>query len=220
MIWFKGKKSPFRESGAILTEEGFSDRYLEKLREETAGVKDKKTFAQGKNFIVNALILRGELEEACSEFLRCEEEQVWKKLDRNLYPNLLHNVIFSFFIRDKFKDAERLYKEYNEFVLKDKSDGMKRTLALHECMNGRYENAVTVLAKLMDSECRFLDLCIVKTVLKLDMYDRAMELSADFGKYDGRGQLETEAKKLKKKIFDGVSPEKKVKMVKKKKNKK
>lgn len=101
-------------------------------------------------------------------------------------------------------------------MLKDKSDGMKRTLALHECMNGRYENAVTVLAKLMESECRFLDLCIVKTVLKLDMYERAMELSADFGKYDGREELEFEAKKLKKKIFDGISPKNKVKMVKKK----
>ena len=216
MIFFKSKRSPFRESGAILSEEGFSDRYIEKLRMETAVLKNKTEFAQGKNFIVNALIHRGRLTEAYEEFIRCEEEDVWKKLDRNLYPNLLHNVIFSLFIRDKFKEAERLYKDYNEFVLKDKSDGMKRTLALHECMNGRYENAVTVLAKLMESECRFLDLCIVKTVLKLDMYERAMELSADFGKYDGREELEFEAQKLKKKIFDGISPKNKVKMVKKK----
>lgn len=217
MIFFKKKSSPFKESGAILSEEGFSDRYIEKLRQETAEVKNKTEIAQGENFIVNALILRGKLTEAYDEFRRCEEEDIWKKLDRNLYPNLLHNVIFSLFIRDKFKDAERIYKDYNEIVLKDRSDGMKRTLALHECMNERYENAVTVLAKLMDSECRFLDLCIVKTVLKLDMYDRAMELSADFGKYDGRGELEAEAKKLKKKIFDGISPKNKVKMVKKKK---
>ncbi|MBQ8827466.1 MAG: hypothetical protein IJ007_10270 [Oscillospiraceae bacterium] len=199
MIFLKNKRSPFRESGAILSEEGFSDRYIEKLRQETAGLKNKTEIAQGENFIVNALILRGRLTEAYDEFRRCEEEDVWKKLDRNLYPNLLQNVIFSLFIRDKFKEAERIYKDYNEFVLKDKSDGMMRTLALHECMNERYENAVTVLAKLMDSECRFLDLCIVKTVLKLDMYDRAMELSADFGKYDGRYELESEAKKLKKK---------------------
>lgn len=217
MIFFKGKKSPFRESGAILSEEGFSERYIEKLKMETDALKNRTQIAQGKNFIVNALILRGELTEAYEEFRRCEEEDIWKKLDRQLLPNLLHNVIFSLFIRDKFKEAERLYKDYNEFVLRDKSDGMKRTLALHECMNERYENAVTVLAKLMDSDCRFLDLCIVKTVLKLDMYDRAMELSADFGRYDGRGELEAAAKKLKKKIFDGLSPKKKMKMIKRKK---
>lgn len=216
MIWFKGKKAPFKESGEILSKEGFSDGYIEKLREETAALSNKKQIAEGENYIVNALIVRGRLEEAYSEFSRCENEQVWLKLNRQLYPNLLQNVIFSLFIRDKFKEAERLYKEYNEFVLKDASDGMKRTLALHECMNGRYENAVTVLAKLMDSECRFLDLCIVKTVLKLDMYDRAMELSAGFDSYNGRGELEAEAKKLKKKIFEGLSPKNKVKMVKKK----
>ena len=60
-----------------------------------------------------------------------------------------------------------------------------------------------------------IDLCIVKTVLKLDMFSRANELSANFGEYKGRNELEAEAQKLKKKIFDGLSPKEKVKAVKK-----
>lgn len=217
MSWFGLKKNPFRESSAILADNGFCDDYVNKLKEEISAVKKPAQAALGMNYLVNGLIINGRLSEAYDEFRKGEEEDIWKKLDRNLYPNLLHNVIFSLFIRDKFKEADRLYKDYNEVVLADRSDTMKRTLALHECMNERYENAVTVLAKLLDSECRFLDLCIVKTVLKLDMYDRAMEMSADFDKYNGRNELEAEAKKLKKKIFDGLSPKKKVGMIKGKK---
>ncbi len=203
----------------MLAESGFTDAYTEKLKEEIGTVKKPAQAALGMNYLVNGLIINGRLSEAYDEFKRAEDEDIWKKLDRNLYPNLLHNVIFSLFIRDKFKDADRLYKDYNEIVLADRSDTMKRTLAIHECINGRYENAVTVLAKLLDSECRFLDLCIVKTVLKLEMYDRAMEMSADFEKYNGKNQLEDEAQRLKKKIFDGLSPKKKVAMVKGKKHK-
>ena len=56
----------------------------------------------------------------------------------------------------------------------------------------------------------------MKTVLKLDMYERARELSAGFDEYNGKNELEKEASKLKKKIFDGLSPKDKVKMIKKK----
>ncbi len=210
------KKSPFKESAAILAEEGFSQGYIEKLREETDALKKPADLAKGRSFLINALIIRGELTEAYSLYSGYAENGGFERLDKLLYPNLLHNVIFSLFIRDKFKEAERIYKELNHIVLSDKSDTMKRTLALHECMNGRYENAVTVLARLMGSDCRFVDLCLVKTVLKLDMYERAAELSAGFGFYEGKGELAKEAAKLKKKTFDGLSPKSKVKMVKRK----
>lgn len=209
------KKSPFAASAAILAEEGFSDGYIEALRADTEPLKKKSHIAEGQSLLINALIIRGKLTEAYDVFRRCEEEKTLERLDKSLYPNLLHNLIFSLFIRDKFKEADRIYKEYNHIVLADSSNTMKRSLAIHECINGRYENAVTVLAKLLDSGCRFLDLCIVKTVLKLDMFDRAAELSADFDSYKDRYELAAEAQKLKKKIFDGLSPKKKVKMVKK-----
>jgi hypothetical protein len=209
------RKRPFASSAAVLGEEGFSERYIEALKEDIEPLKKSRDIAKGQNLLINGLIIRGHLTESYEVYKDCEEKHIFDKLDKTLYPNLLHNVIFSLFIRDKFGEADRIYKEYNHVVLADTSNTMKRTLALHECMNERYENAVTVLAKLLDSECRFVDLCIVKTVLKLDMYDRAEELSAGFDRYKGCDELEKAAQKLRKKIFDGVSAEKKVRMVKK-----
>lgn len=209
------KSSPFKNSAAVLADNGFTDVYIEALKKDIEPLKNPKDIAKGQSYLINALIIAGRLEEGCSLYKKYSEENLFDKLDKTLYPNLLHNVIFAYFIRNKYKEAETIYKEKNEFVLRDTSDTMKRSLALHECMNGRYENAVTVLAKLLDSDCRFIDLCIVKTVLKLDMFSRANELSANFGEYKGRNELEAEAQKLKKKIFDGLSPKEKVKAVKK-----
>lgn len=209
------KSSPFKNSAAVLADNGFTDVYIEALRKDIEPLKKPKDIAKGQSYLINALIIAGRLEEGCSLYKKSSEEKIFDKLDKTLYPNLLHNVIFAYFIRNKYKEAENIYKEKNEIVLHDTSDTMKRSLALHECMNGRYENAVTVLAKLLDSDCRFVDLCIVKTVLKLDMFSRAEELSANFGEYKGRNELEAEAQKLKKKIFDGLSPKEKVKAVKK-----
>lgn len=214
MVLFK-KSSPFKNSAAVLADNGFTDVYIEALKKDIEPLKKPKDIAKGQSYLINALIIAGRLEEGCSLYKKYSEENLFDKLDKTLYPNLLHNVIFAYFIRNKYKEAETIYKEKNEFVLKDTSDTMKRSLALHECMNERYENAVTVLAKLLDSDCRFVDLCIVKTVLKLDMFSRANELSANFDEYKGRSELEAEAQKLKKKIFDGLSPKEKVKAVKK-----
>ena len=214
MSLFGQKKSPFRESAAILAEEGFTDRYIGKLKEELQTLKKPADTAKGQSFLINGMIIKGDLTEAYSLFERCESGKIFAKLDKNLYPNLLHNVIFSLYIRDKFSAAERLYKEYNEIILSEHTNSMRRTLALHECMNKRFENAVTVLVKLLDSDCRFVDLCIVKAVLALEMFDRAEELSANFNAYDGKNELEKEARQLKKRIFAGLSPDKKVKMIK------
>ncbi len=209
------KSSPFKNSAAVLADNGFTDAYIETLKKDIEPLKKPKDIAKGQSYLINALIIAGRLEEACSLYEKYSAENLFGKLDKMLYPNLLHNVIFAYFIRNKYKNAETIYKEKNDVVLRDTSDTMKRSLALHECMNGRYENAVTVLAKLLDSDCRFVDLCIVKTVLKLDMFSRANELSANFGEYKGRNELEAEAQKLKKKIFDGLSPKEKVRAVKK-----
>lgn len=213
------KSSPFNASAAVLADHGFTDEYIEALKKDIEPLKKPKDIAKGQSYLINALIITGRLEEGCSLYRKYSEEGIFDKLDRMLYPNLLHNVIFAYFVRNKFKEADSIYKEKNEVVLHDTSDTMKRSLAIHECINGRYENAVTVLAKLLDSECRFIDLCIVKTVLKLDMFSRAEELSANFSIYKGKNELEAEAQKLKKKIFDGLSPKEKVRAVKTQKGK-
>lgn len=217
MLFFGRKKRPFGESAKFLADGGFTEEYIEMLRGELAEIKKPADIAMGRNYLINALIITGALTEAYDIFLQLERDDLLKKLDKSLQPNLLHNVIFSLFARDKFKEAERLYKEYNAIVLHEHTDTMKRTLAIHECISGRYENAVTVLAKLLDSNCRFLDFCLVKTALKLDMFERAAELAGNFDSY--RGELGDEAKKLKAKIFQGLSPKKKTAAIKNKRRK-
>ncbi len=53
------KKSPFKESAAILAEEGFSQGYIEKLREETDALKKPADLAKGRSFLINALTSLG-----------------------------------------------------------------------------------------------------------------------------------------------------------------
>lgn len=213
----KQRKSPFSGSSAILAEEGFSERYEEKLRSEVTEDLKPSEKAAGYNYLINALIIEGKLSEGYEVFADMEKEGLLSKLDKYLLPNLLHNVIFSLFARDRFKDAEELYKKYNSDVLKEHTDTMRRTLAIHEFINERYENAVTILAKLMDSPCGFIDFCLVKTVLRLDMYDRADEISVNFDAYKGKYELEKAVSKMRKRIFDGLSPKKKVNAVKRRK---
>lgn len=208
---FGARKNPFAASAEILAAEGFTDKYISALESDCTALKKPRDIVLGRSYLVNALVMRGRLSEAYESFCEAREKLPLKKLEPVLMQNMLHNVIFSLFIRDKFKEADELYSFYNAEVLSEPTSTMKRTLAIHECMNERYENAVTVLAKLLDSECKFLDLCIVKTLLKLDMFERAGELSCGFDKYNGCGELEAEANKLKKKIQSGMFIKSKIK---------
>lgn len=217
---FGHRKNPFAASAELLAAEGFTDNYIAALKKDIEPLKRAKDILLGRNYLICALVIRGRLTESYELFLDAQENMKLDRLEPALLQNLLHNVIFGLFMRDKFKEADALYGKYNAVVLSLHTDSMRRTLAIHECMNGRYENAVTVLAKLLDGDCRFVDLCIVKAALRLDMYERASELCADFGKYDGCGELEAAATKMKKRVFDGLSPKNKVKMIKEKGGKK
>lgn len=211
MIFFK-KKCRFVKALSILGESGFTREYTEMLRTELAEAERPQDIAKGKSFLVNALIIQGDLTEAYQIF----EEINLKKLASNLHGNLISNVIFSLFVQNKFKDADELYKKYNVAVLGEHSDASKRSLAIHQHINGNYEVAIEILLNMMESECRFLDICMVKAMLRLDMYERAADFTKFFERYENCNELTKEIHKLKNKVFDGLPPKLKAQYIKKK----
>lgn len=209
MIFFK-KKCRFTKALTILSKSGFTHEYTEMLKTELAEAERPQDIAKGKSFLVNALIIQGDLTEAYQVF----EEINLKKLEENLHGNLISNVIFSLYVQNKFKAAEELYKKYNTAVLKEHSDASKRSLAIHQHINGNYEAAIEILLNMMESECRFLDICMVKAMLRLDMYERAAEFTKFFERYENCGELTKEIHKLKNKVFDGLPPKLKTQYIK------
>lgn len=200
MILFK-KKCNFKKSLELLAKSGFTNEYAEMLKSEIAEAERPKDIAKGKSFLANAFLICGKLTDAYSEF----ESIDMKKLERYLQGNLVSNMIFCKFVQNDFKTADYLYKEYNAAVLGEPTDAMKRSLAIHEHISGRYENSVEIYAKMIGSECRFLDICMVKSLLRLDMFERAKEFTVGFERYENCGELSIETAKLLKKIDENVN---------------
>ncbi|MDE6763932.1 MAG: hypothetical protein K2J73_09660 [Oscillospiraceae bacterium] len=204
------KKCRFEKSLTILSEKGFTAEYAQSLRDELAEAERKQDIAKGKSFLANALLILGNISEAYQTF----EDINMKYLEPHLIGNLVSNMVFADFVRNKFKRAEELYQAYNAAILGEHSDASKRSLAIHEHIKGRYENSVEILVNMMGSECRFLDICMVKSMLRLDMFEQAADFSAYFSRYSSCGELGEEVKILKNKIIGGLSPQKKAEYIK------
>lgn len=204
MSFFK-KKCKFSRALEVLAKEGFTEKYAETLKSELAEAERPQDIAKGKSFLANALLILGKLTEAYSVF----EEIDIKKLEPYLRGNLVSNMIFCKFVQDDFASAEELYKKYNSEVLGESSEAMKRSLGIHQHIQGRYEIAVEIFIKMIDGNCRFLDICMVKTLLRLNMYERAREFTAGFDRYKDCGELGKAAEKLQKKISAGLNLPKK-----------
>lgn len=208
---FSKKKCRFEKALSVLGKSGFTREYTEMLKTELAEAERPQDIAKGQSFLINALIIQGDLTEAYQTF----EKLNLKKLDANLRGNLISNVIFCLFVQNKFKAAEELYMKYNAVVLNEHSDASRRSLAIHQHIRENYEAAIEILVNMMDSECRFLDICMVKAMLRLDMYERAAEFTKFFERYENCGELTKEIHKLKNKVFDGLSPKQKTQYIKK-----
>lgn len=207
-------KNHYEESVKVLAEEGYTDKYLDALRQELMSAKKPKAIAEGKSYLANAYLFKGELEKAYQTFAKTE----LKNLNRVIAPILLNNMIFCLFVQDKFKQANELFMEHNSLILHEHTALMRRSLAIHEHISKRYENAVTILIKMSDvpdpRNNLYIDICLIKSMLRLDMFERAAELSGSLDSYKDKAELWEEVSKLKKKIFSGISPKQQVKMIK------
>lgn len=197
---FNKKPPAFEVSAKLLAQKGFCDDYIDALKEDISKAEKPRDINKGKSYLCNALIICGRLSESFDVF----NEVDLNTLDSILAPNLVQNMIFSFFVQNKFSDADELYYKHNRLVLHDHTDSMRRTLAIHEHIQGRYENSITILAKMLESDCRFLDICLIKSMLKLDMYEAASEIGSSLNAYDGLSELGKESMKLKRKILNAL----------------
>lgn len=209
MMFFK-KKCRFEKALSILSKSGFTREYTDMLKIELDEAERPQDIAKGKSFLANALLIQGDLKEAYQTF----NEINLKKLDSTLHGNLISNMIFCLYVQNKFKDAEELYQKYNAAVLNEHGDASRRSLAIHQHINENYEASIEILANMLDSECRFLDICMVKSMLRLDMYERAAEFTKFFSRYEDCGELTKEIRKLKNKVFDGLPPKLKAQYIK------
>ena len=144
MMLFR-KKVQFEKALAILSKDGFTKEYTEMLKSEIAEAKHPADIAKGKSFLANALLVQGDLTEAYKVF----EEINMKKLEAHLRGNLVSNMIFCLYVQDKFKQAEELYITYNAAVLREYSDASRRSLAIHQHINGQYEAAIEIMLKMI-----------------------------------------------------------------------
>ena len=80
------KSSPFKNSAAVLADNGFTDVYIEALKKDIEPLKKPKDIAKGQSYLINALIIAGRLEEGCSLYKKYSEENLFDKLDKKERP--------------------------------------------------------------------------------------------------------------------------------------
>jgi hypothetical protein len=98
---FGSNKNYYKESVKVLADEGYTDKYLSVLKNELAAAKGSKPLAEGKSYLANAYLFRGELAKAYETFQTAD----LKKLNDIIAAILINNMIFCLFVQDKLKQA-------------------------------------------------------------------------------------------------------------------
>ncbi|MCC8043295.1 MAG: hypothetical protein LIO69_07310 [Oscillospiraceae bacterium] len=201
LLTVKGK---FSESFALVAGEGYSDRYMDQLRTELSSCSRKRDIAQGQSLLAQAMLFRGELRGAYEQFEAVDIKLVPKEMRGVFAANYLMCVFFL----GKTGRVKQLYRELNEWLLSENTPQMRRSVGINEYIEGRYENAVTVFVKLLEfsdpKATLFIDYCLVRSMLALDMYGEAAELAdKGFSRYNGRKEITAEINKLRNRISAG-----------------
>lgn len=179
-------------SATYLAEHGYTDEYMELLEQARAKAKKKADRQEGQALYAQALMFRGELKRAAAEYEKVDID----RLPKAIKGVVTGNFILCLFLLEKPAQIKELLSQRNAEAFSGSSLIMRRNVGIQEYVNRRYENAVTVFVKLVglpDPRATLMaDICLVKTLLKLDMNDRAREIAGmGFDRYNGRGELTT-----------------------------
>ncbi|MBQ5329940.1 MAG: hypothetical protein J6F31_01675 [Oscillospiraceae bacterium] len=201
---FLGLSGPYSEAASYLASHDYNDEYIEMLRAARENAKGKKR-EEGTALIAQGLLFKGELKAAAEEFSACDP----RKLPKSVGHIFVNNRILCLFLLDRFREADEVYREYNSLALGEKTVAMRRTIGIREHCAGRYENAVEIFVKALSAADRrhtvMVDLCLVRSMLRLDMYERAGEIAKkNFSAYYGKGELTALVKKAEMKIQTGA----------------
>ncbi|MBQ5332391.1 MAG: hypothetical protein J6K92_03910 [Oscillospiraceae bacterium] len=187
----------YADSAVYLAEHGYNDEYLKMLAAECESAGSQKEKEEGKALTAQALLFMGRLRDALAAF----EQTDITKLTKPVAHVFANNYILCLFLLEKPQRIREVYEEQNKHILSGNSLVMRRTIGIKEYIAKRYENAVTVFIKLLsepDPRCTLMaDICIVRTMLKLDMKERAAEIAElGFGRYIGMGDITAEVNRL------------------------
>lgn len=191
----------FADSAVYLAEHGYSAEYLQKLAAETETAKSAKDKAEGQALTAQAYLFRGELRRSLEEF----EKTDIGKLPKHLNSVFVNNYILCLFLLGKPNRIREIYEQYNSIALAENTLVMRRTIGIKEYIDKRYENAVTVFIKLLSEpdprNTLMADICLVKSMLALDMRERAREIAdMGFARYVGMGDITAEVNRLRLKL--------------------
>lgn len=207
ILWFSLKNNTFIAAMEILQQEGYSDNYMEKMREEIEKAEKHMQFRNAAGFSAMlgfAMFFRGELSEAYAQLTGIN----FNMLRKPVRANYVNNLICICFFLGKYDEAMSLFDEHQKVIFSDTGALMKRTLGIREYIRERYENAVTIFIKLMESESKsdslFSDICLIKTMMKLDMYESSRPFLKFLERYRGKGELEAVASDLKRCALAGL----------------
>lgn len=187
----------YADSAMYLAEHGYNDEYMIMLSAECETADSPKDKAEGQALSAQALLFRGKLRDSLEAF----EETDISRLPKVIGHVFVNNYILCLFLLGKPERIRNLYEEQNNLILAESSLVMHRTIGIKEYIEKRYENAVTVFIKLLsepDPRCTLMaDICIVKSMLKLDMKERAAEIAElGFGRYSAMGDITAEVNRL------------------------
>lgn len=191
----------FADSAVYLAEHGYNAEYLQKLAAETETAKSAKDKAEGQALTAQAYLFRGELRRSLEEF----EKTDIGKLPKHLNSVFVNNYILCLFLLGKPNRIREIYEQYNSIALAENTLVMRRTIGIKEYIDKRYENAVTVFIKLLSEpdprNTLMADICLVKSMLALDMRERAREIAdMGFARYVGMGDITAEVNRLRLKL--------------------
>lgn len=191
----------YSDSAVYLAEHGYNDEYMKLLEAEIESAGNEKEKAEGNALKAQAYLFQGKLRESLAGF----ENTDIKKIPKHVNSVAVNNYILCLFLLGKPLRIKEIYEEYNSIILAEPTLVMRRTIGIKEHIEKRYENAVTVFIKLLqepDPRATLMaDICIVKSMLSLDMKDRAAEIAdMGFSRYNGKGDITAEVNKLKLRI--------------------
>ncbi len=191
----------YAESAIYLAEHGYDAEYMRMLSNELGTAKNAREEAEGQALTAQAYMYRGELKTALEWYDKVHVDKLAKHID-SVFVN---NFILCLFLMKKMQRASEIYVVYNKQALAENTLVMRRTIGIKEYIEKRYENAVTVFIKLIDQPdprvTLMADICLVRSLLELDMKDRAAEIAElGFGRYVAMGDITAEVNRLKLKI--------------------
>lgn len=214
------KNNTFIKLMEKLQKEGYTDEYMEGMKEEIAKAERRMKLRDAEGYKAMygfARLFRGELDEAY-ECLKNIKMPLLRKPMRSKYIN---NLIAVCFFLEKYDEVTELYTEHEKLIISDPGALMRRSLGMREYARERYENAVTIFIKLMELESKsdslFSDLCLMKTMMQLDMYESSRPFLKFLERYKGLKQLNEIASEVQRKALAGLhNPQKNQKKHKKK----